>query len=286
MINILQDELAYSAIIAAITAGKEVLKIYDKGDTEIWIKDDKSPLTEADLKSNKVIVEVLDHLQIPILSEESKQEDYKIRKNWSKLWLVDPLDGTKEFIKRNGEFTVNIALIENNKVAFGVIFVPVKGEIYVGKIGEGAYKAKLYVNWNNIDDIDLLGLKWSLLSDKCSKSTISLVVSKSHFSDETRKYVNLTELKFGETEALSAGSSLKLCLVADGNAHAYPRFGPTMEWDTAAGQAIVVAMGGQVLQYPEMEELTYNRENLRNPWFICVDGGSYSEALIQIAKEI
>lgn len=281
MIGPFENNVIERAIKASVLAGVEILKVYASGDAQIWTKDDKSPLTEADIKSNDKIVAELTDLGIPILSEESKQDEYSVRKDWDKLWLIDPLDGTKEFIKRNGEFTVNIALVESTKSVAGVIFVPVLGDLYVGEQGVGAYKTTLGSNWIDRDVDELLAtVKWVRLDAACSNSKTTLVVSKSHYSDETKKFVDDVESIFGECDAVSAGSSLKLCLVASAKAHIYPRFAPTMEWDTAAGHALLKAMGGNVLEYPSMKEMTYNREDLLNKWFIGVDGGSHANEVL------
>ena len=283
--EILNNQLLTIAAETAIDAGREILIVYDKGKTQVWSKEDDSPLTDADLKSHETIIARLNKTGYPVLSEESKHEIYNIRKNWTKLWLVDPLDGTKEFIKRNGEFTVNIAYIEDGLPQLGVIFVPVLNELFIGDVNIGTFKTVLPKNWRK-EKISVNNLNWTELNHPCLNEEITMVVSKSHFSDETKLFVDKVEQYFNKYKSVSAGSSLKLCMVASGNAHAYPRFGPTMEWDTAAGHALIKAMGGMLLTCPEMVELRYNRENLLNPWFICLDGGEHTSSLLQLSKSM
>ena len=233
-------------------AGTEIMKIYEK-DFSIVYKDDASPLTEADLKSNEVICSQLDALypKIPILSEENKEVKYEKRKNWKLFWLIDPIDGTKEFIKKNGEFTVNIALIEEGIPVLGVVYAPVLDEMYVAKKGLGAFKN---------------GKKLPLVQNGRPKELLNVVASKSHLSEETQKFIDALDTK--RVEQLSKGSSLKLCMVAEGVADIYPRLAPTMEWDTAAAHAIVLEAGKEVIQFESEEALVYNKENLLNPWFV------------------
>ncbi len=239
-------------------AGQEILKIYAK-DFTVEYKDDKSPLTDADRLSNKVIIERL-MARYPgsnVISEENKQIPYEERKDWTSLWLIDPIDGTKEFIKKNGEFTVNIALIENGVPTFGVVYAPVPDTLYYGIKGGGAYK----VSKGGSE-------KLSNTSSYLDKDTVKVVASRSHMSDETLAFVSDIEKKGKKVDFLSIGSSLKLCLVADGAADVYPRFGPTMEWDTGAAHAVALYAGRQVLNADTMQPLIYNKPNLLNPSFI------------------
>ena len=239
-------------------AGQEILKIYAK-DFTVEYKDDKSPLTDADRLSNKVIIERL-MARYPgsnVISEENKQIPYEERKDWTSLWLIDPIDGTKEFIKKNGEFTVNIALIENGVPTFGVVYAPVPDTLYYGIKGGGAYKVSKGVSE-----------KLSNTSSYLDKDTVKVVASRSHMSDETLAFVSDIEKKGKKVDFLSIGSSLKLCLVADGAADVYPRFGPTMEWDTGAAHAVALYAGRQVLNADTMQPLIYNKPNLLNPSFI------------------
>ena len=224
-----------TAILAALEAGKKILKIYHSGDFDIEIKGDNSPLTKADSASHKIIMRYLNKTQIPVLSEEGRAIDYQERKKWKQLWIVDPIDGTKEFIKRNGEFTVNIALVENQKTSIGVIFVPATGVLYFSTKATGAYKVGVDLESFDLRTLISTGTKLPL---ERKDPTYTIVASRSHMSPETKAYVQDMRKKHVEVNLISKGSSLKLCMVAEGQANCYPRFAPTMEWDTAAGQAI------------------------------------------------
>jgi 3'(2'), 5'-bisphosphate nucleotidase len=262
--TILQNHLI-TAITAALEAGKAILEIYHSGAFDIEIKGDNSPLTKADTASHNVIMSFLTKTNIPVLSEEGKTISYEERKDWTQLWIVDPIDGTKEFIKRNGEFTVNIALIENQKTQIGVIFVPVTGELYFSSKEMGAFKVK--VDLENYD-IDYLVANADKLPLQRDDKTYTIVASRSHMSPETEDYVQQMKNKHGDVNLISKGSSLKLCMVAEGQADCYPRFAPTMEWDTAAGQAICEHAGFQVIDWRTKENMFYNREELLNHWFL------------------
>jgi 3'(2'), 5'-bisphosphate nucleotidase len=255
----------HSAITAALEAGKAILEIYHAGDFDVQVKDDNSPLTKADLVSHRKIVAYLEKTNIPILSEEGKAIPYKQRKGWRQLWIVDPIDGTKEFVKRNGEFTVNIALIENEKPSIGVIFVPVTKDLYFSTREKGAFK--LSVDLENYDVTTIVS-KGNKLPLKRETETFTIVASRSHMSQETAAYVQEMRLKHGDVKLISKGSSLKLCMVAEGQADCYPRFAPTMEWDTAAGQAICEHAGFKVIDWKTKEPMLYNREELLNNWFL------------------
>ena len=239
-------------------AGQEIMKVYAK-DFSVDHKDDKSPLTEADKLSNKVINERLmsRYPHSNIISEENKQLSYDERKDWQTLWLIDPLDGTKEFIKKNGEFTVNIALIENGLPTFGVVYAPVPDTLYYGIKGDGSYKIS---NGESVKINNTLSY--------LDKETVRVVASRSHMSDETLAFVSAIEKQGKKINFLSIGSSLKLCLVAEGAADIYPRFGPTMEWDTGAAHAVARYAGKQVLNAGTMQPLIYNKPDLLNPSFI------------------
>jgi len=236
----------------AIDAGEAIMEIYKK-DFDVEYKDDTSPLTEADLKANQIICSALEekYPNIPIMSEENKQTPYSIRKNWEYYWCIDPIDGTKEFIKKNGEFTINIALIYNNTPVLGVVYAPAIEEMYKAKKGQGAYK-----NDQNLP----------LYHNDNPKDKLSVVASKSHLSEETQQFIDALDAK--HITQVSKGSSLKLCMVAEGIADIYPRLAPTMEWDTAAADAIVRESGKMTYQYNSNKPLVYNKENLLNPWFI------------------
>src|SRR5690554_74635 len=258
-------ELAQIICKAAIDGGKAILGIYDS-DFAIEQKDDKSPLTAADKKAHEVISEQLKMTAYPVLSEEGKDIPYEERKDWDYFWMVDPLDNTKEFIKRNGEFTVNIALIHQQKAIMGVIYVPVKDDLYLGIEGLGSFKVERYSEKQNQAIATLMNSD-NALPKKIDRN-YTIVGSRSHMSVETEAFMNEKKEEMGEVEVLAVGSSLKLCMVAEGKADAYPRFAPTMEWDTAAGQAIVEAMGGKVMNWKTQKRMLYNRENLLNDWFL------------------
>lgn len=260
------NELLKIAINASIFAGKEILKIYQTADFKVEIKSDNSPLTIADKKSNEIICNILKNTDFPILSEEGKEIDYEIRKNWEHFWLIDPLDGTKEFIKRNGDFTVNIALIYNRKPILGVIFVPVSNELFFANHEIGSFKY-IYQD-ENLENIDKIIEKSTKLPRNFEKTNYIVVGSKSHNNKETEDFISTIEKERSDVEVSSRGSSLKFCMIAEGKADIYPRFGPTMEWDTAAGHAIAKFSGSNVKIANSDNELIYNKENLLNPFFI------------------
>tara|TARA_R110002073_G_scaffold72537_1_gene177608 strand:- start:632805 stop:633596 length:792 start_codon:yes stop_codon:yes gene_type:complete len=256
-----------TAIQAAVDAGKEIMKIYNS-EFDFELKDDASPLTLADKNANAIINDYLIKTKMPIISEENAQIDYAIRKEWKQCWIVDPLDGTKEFIKRNGEFTVNIALVDQGQPILGIIYVPVTKKLYVGDVeNESAYV--LVLNADTIINKQTLVQAKELKPQKNTSNQIRVVGSRSHMNTETLDFVAMLKEKYQDVEVVSKGSSLKFCLVAEGLADIYPRFAPTMEWDTAAAQAICKAAGIKVLATQTNKELTYNKENLLNPWFIC-----------------
>lgn len=260
-------QLLNTAIQSAIEGGKAILQIYNdpNADFNIERKADNSPLTIADKAAHQVIKEGLKTTEIPVLSEEGKDIPYESRKNWETFWLVDPLDGTKEFIKRNDEFTVNIALIKKGKPVMGVIYVPVTGVLYLGEKETGAWRIENVDVPVNLGAVEKYGTQ--LPVDK-THIGYRVVGSRSHLNDETRDYVEGLKDVHPNVEMVSKGSSLKICMVAEGAADEYPRFGPTMEWDTAAGHAITNAAGKKVLKINDNEELSYNKENLLNPHFI------------------
>ncbi|MGB0978833.1 MAG: 3'(2'),5'-bisphosphate nucleotidase CysQ [Croceimicrobium sp.] len=259
--------LAYDAILASIEAGKEILEVYENT-FEVEYKDDKSPLTIADKRAHLKIVHMLEETGIPVLSEEGRALAYEERKNWHLLWVVDPLDGTKEFIKQNGEFTVNIALIEKGVPIMGVVYVPVDETLYVGAPEFGAYridKAAHIKDTDNLEDWLNQGLKLPEQQDR----PYTMVGSRSHMSDETAAFFEKVRREYPDSEVISRGSSLKICMVAEGSADVYPRFAPTMEWDTAAGHAVAKGAGFEIYQAKnDSEPLQYNKEDLLNPWFI------------------
>ncbi len=257
----------YDLFSVALEAGKETLEVYNQ-DFDVEFKEDDSPLTQADQRAHDSIVKGLHNMDpnIPILSEEGKEIPYSERQGWNHFWLVDPLDGTKEFIKKNGEFTVNIALIEGHYPSIGIIYAPALDVFYFGRVGEGAYKLEhdSEVEVKNEEEL----LHKSMRLPEIERGVTRVVASRSHMSEETEEFINELEAKHGEIETISSGSSLKFCLIAEGKADYYPRYAPTMEWDTGAGQAIVEAAGGKVIRYDDQERFYYNREDLLNGWFL------------------
>ncbi len=239
-------------------AGREILDVYGTAFT-VDVKEDQSPLTEADRRGNVVIVNALteQYPDIPIISEETSTVSYGERKNWEYFWLVDPLDGTKEFIKRNGEFTVNIALIHKDTPVLGVVYQPVGDRMFWSKQGSGAWLSE-----NRSAAVPLKGGE-----HYSTKAKVTVVASRSHRTQEVEDFVEKLKAAGKEVEFLSAGSSLKLCLVAQGKADVYPRLGPTMEWDTGAAHAIALEAGRRVLADGTGTPLIYNKENLLNPFF-------------------
>lgn len=260
------DSLLFLAIQVSVLAGREIIKVYD-ADFSVEKKKDNSPLTLADRKSHATIFNILSETGIPILSEEGKEIPYLKRKNWKRLWIVDPLDGTKEFIKRNDEFTVNIALIENNTPVIGVIYVPVKQTLYFSGKNNGAYKIPNLIDFHFSDSKALISKSYKLPL-QMQRGKFTIVTSRSHMTEETVDYIAHLKKKHQKIDLISAGSSMKICLVAEGFADVYPRFGPTMEWDTAAGQAIAENAGKIIMDIKTNQPMTYNKENLINNSFI------------------
>ena len=254
----------------AIAAGSEILDVYNSGQAiDVSKKQDDSPLTDADRRAHFLIVDRLSSLtpDIPLLSEESDAIDYELRKSWQRYWLVDPLDGTKEFINRNGEFTVNIALIENGQSVAGVVYVPVSGISYFGGIGIGAWKQD-----GNQQDIKAQ----SIVSRPMRESFgVRIVASRRHLGEQLNALVGKIENHFGKVTLLSMGSSLKMCLLAEGSADIYPRMAPTCEWDTAAAHGILSAAGGEIVDL-QFRPLRYNsKPELLNPFFIALADRTY-----------
>lgn len=243
--------------LIAKEAGDAIMEIYNNAESfGIEAKADDSPLTIADSTANGIICTGLGKLETlyPIISEENKAVPYEVRKEYDYYWLVDPLDGTKEFIKRNGEFTVNIALIQGNKPVFGVVYAPVLEEMYWGAIGKGAWLTKEGTKKE-------LNLNAFTMKD----DGLGVVCSRSHMNDETKAFVE----NLSNPNLVSKGSSLKFLTISTGQAHVYPRIAPTMEWDTAAAQAVLENAGGSVVRYDNNEPLSYNKENLLNPYFVA-----------------
>ncbi len=255
------------AITAAVQGGAAIMKIYATDDLGVEYKEDESPLTLADKDCNDVINSYLINTVHPIISEENRQLEFEDRKDWDTCWIVDPLDGTKEFVKRNGEFTVNIALVENGKPLLGVIYVPDTKELYVADVKK--QKAAKFILEKLEVDTESLDIDAFLIGPKnTSTELVRVVGSRSHMSEATEDFVGSLKGIYEKVDIVSKGSSLKFCLVAEGKADVYPRFAPTMEWDTAAGQAICEAVGLQVISKETDKPLLYNKENLLNPWFI------------------
>jgi 3'(2'), 5'-bisphosphate nucleotidase len=261
------NQLLATSIDAALAAGKAIMAIYDdpKSDFEVELKSDSSPLTVADRRSHEVIMSYLETTPYPILSEEGKATPYSVRKSWRTLWIVDPLDGTKEFIKRNGEFTVNIALVSQGSPVLGVIYVPVTGMLYYGAQGVGSFRVRADGQPDAaslMDDADKLPIRLS--SDR-----LRVVASRSHMNADTQTFIDSLRSIHSNVELVTSGSSLKICRIAEGSAHIYPRFAPTMEWDTAAGHAIALFAGKNLYKDDSSDQLEYNKPDLLNPWFIA-----------------
>jgi len=276
-----------TALHAVLQAGREILRVYESEDFDVSRKEDNSPLTLADRRAHEVIEAALVSTGIPRLSEEGADIPVDERQRWPRYWLIDPLDGTKEFIKRNGEFTVNIALMgplnedepgAGYRPLAGVVYLPVQDLLYLGLEGRGAWKIPEASRLAEGGDVE--GLFWekieargqrlplSGLPSSIEERPVAVVVSRSHNSPESEALVVELERRFGPVERVSSGSSIKLCLVAEGSADVYPRFAPTMEWDTAAGDSVCRAAGCSVTQRDETTPLFYNKTNLLNPWFL------------------
>ena len=266
-----EEEELEIAIKASIKAGNAIMEIYENEDFQIKSKEDKSPLTIADKKANDIINDFLIPTGIPVISEENKQQPYVERKSWQSCWIVDPLDGTKEFIKKNGEFTVNIALIEKGKPKLGVIFAPAIQALYFADVSQKkAYKGEI----TGDETVREIFAKSQELKTSIQGEVIKVVGSRSHMNEETLNFIQqLKERSSKEVEIVSRGSSLKFCLVAEGVAHIYPRFAPTMEWDTAAGQAICEAVGLKVTWRDSSKNVNYNRRDLLNGHFLVSHEG-------------
>jgi 3'(2'), 5'-bisphosphate nucleotidase len=263
------------AIDAAVRAGKSILEVY-QSDFAVETKEDRSPLTLADKRSHEIIQAGLAVHGIPFVSEEGKSTPYEIRKGWNTFWMVDPLDGTKEFVKRNGEFTVNIALIENQRPVLGVVYAPIPQWLYFSSTEIGAYKlTDIQPDTFEMDDhrdakerIYALMQSGSQLPVGQSHEVYTIVGSRSHSTPELEAFVEAKREEKGDVEFIAAGSSLKICLVAEGTADIYPRLGPTMEWDTAAGHAVAECSGARIYSFDGCHALKYNKEILLNPWFV------------------
>ncbi len=273
-------EIILKLIKTVKKAGEAVLKIYNTN-FAVKSKKDSSPVTQADMLSNEIIVDVLNSLIIPqynkilpVLSEESKIIPYTERQNWNQFWLIDPLDGTKEFISRNGEFTINIALINKNKPVLGMIYAPVQDYLYYGIAGEGAYKINdasknnITIKLKNMHERSFkIRNKQIIINQNKQITELKVLTSRSHVSEKCVEFIDKLKTNNLPVTTVRTGSSLKFCVLAEGKADIYPRFGTTMEWDTAAGHALLNSVGKKVYQFNSDKELEYNKEDLRNPWF-------------------
>lgn len=250
----------YKIISIAKDAGKAILAVYNQP-FGIEKKDDHSPITLADKHSNDLITKELKKLypDIPVLSEESRQVPFEERKHWKYFWLIDPLDGTREFISKNGEFTVNIALIHDGEPVLGVVYIPVNNTTYYALKNSGSHKI--------FSDGKVMKLSAKFLHYTARRKVV-VIASRSHHSAEVEQFVEQLKQKGKAVDFISAGSSLKFCLMAEGAADVYPRFGPTMEWDTAAAHLIATEAGRKVLNAKTRQPLVYNKEDLQNPWFV------------------
>jgi 3'(2'), 5'-bisphosphate nucleotidase len=255
------------AIDAALKAGEEILSIYE---TNFYVetKSDNTPVTAADKASGKTIEKLLESSGIPVISEEETLAGYELRKHWTHAWIVDPLDGTKEFVKRNGEFAVNIALVENGKPVIGVIYAPVLKELYYAAANSGSFKLTGVNGPAGLTSAYLQAHAVKLPSQKLPKN-YTVVASRSHLSREVNERIAGLKNMYGVIDVVNIGSSIKQCWVADGRAHEYPRFGTTMEWDTAAGQCILEQIGGALLNFETGLPLVYNKPEMRNSYFIA-----------------
>jgi 3'(2'), 5'-bisphosphate nucleotidase len=270
------DSKTHEALLTAVVdlchlAGEAIMEVYNQaGDIQIDTKSDDSPVTQADLAAHNILEPALAQMLegVPVLSEEGEIPDFDVRQTWQRYWIIDPLDGTKEFIKRNGEFTVNVALIDNGVPILGVVYVPVLGVTYAGSHVLGAYK---------IEDQQKRSISVRTIADCKQKSLpISVVASRSHGAEAVTSLLDKIDQHLGETTTTNMGSSLKLCLVAEGVADLYPRLALTCEWDTAAAQAVVEAAGGIVLD-DQMQVLRYNqKDSLLNPFFYVIGDKDYA----------
>lgn len=255
------------AIKAALLAGEKIMEVYTSGDFGTMHKEDFSPITLADRQSHQIIATILEATRLPLLSEEGIHLPYAERKHWTFFWLVDPLDGTREFIKRNGEFTVNIALIENSSPIAGIIYAPVTRELHVGIVGSGAWKMVSPKANCTLEQLTKTGIT---LPEKHDPHPFTVAISRSHLDQQTTAFLEELRMLHADLQMKRIGSSLKFCLIAEGAADCYPRFGPIMEWDTAAGHALVKAVGKNVYKTDQQTEINYNKEYLKNPSFIVL----------------
>ncbi|OUS05501.1 3'(2'),5'-bisphosphate nucleotidase [Gammaproteobacteria bacterium 54_18_T64] len=268
--TIVNTDIVDEVVALCRRAGEAILEVYARSDLGVEVKSDESPLTAADLAAHHILVGGLEGLLegVPVLSEEAAAPPFSERIQWQRYWIIDPLDGTKEFIKRSGEFTVNVALVDNHVPVLGVVHVPVSGVTYTGLSGSGAYKMEGEQPGQAISVRTMSGRGGT-------DNPVTVVASRSHGAGAVDDLLRRLAKDLGETDTCNMGSSLKLCLVAEGSADIYPRLAPTMEWDTAAAQAVVEAAGGQVLNF-DLEPLRYNRKDeLLNPYFYVLGDSSF-----------
>jgi 3'(2'), 5'-bisphosphate nucleotidase len=286
--------LLATACRAVLPASAAILRIYEEGNWNVEEKDDKSPLTRADREAHEIIARVLEEEspEVPVLSEEGAHLPFETRKTWERLWIVDPLDGTKEFLSRNGEFTVNVALAVGGTPVLGVVAVPALDTYYVAAGGHGAFRASgetVAAAAEARDPIAAMeaqavrlaaaaGAGDTARAGAAAETTARVVASRSHLNAETEAFIEGLKTQYTDVTIVQAGSAVKLCRVAEGEADYYPRLAPTMEWDTAAGDAVVREAGGRVLHAAadgssDGSELTYNKEDLHNPYFVAVAKG-------------
>jgi 3'(2'), 5'-bisphosphate nucleotidase len=255
-------------------AGEACMKYYRK-DFNIDYKSDESPVTLADIEANQIIISGLSKTGIPVISEESENLCYDERKYLVEFWIVDPLDGTKQFVNGEDEFTVNIALIRNNQTVEGVVYAPAKSILYYGLVGVGAEKLNL-----GTDE------KTKLLCNPEEGYSLNVVASKSHLNAQTLRFLSMLMEKYDNIDTVNSGSSLKFCAVAEGSANVYPRIGSIKEWDIAAGHAVLKAAGGNVISLFTGDEVIYNGENLQTPDYIALRDDFYLNEFLKIYYKI
>jgi 3'(2'), 5'-bisphosphate nucleotidase len=261
------DQLIDKAIHAALLAGRKIMEVYASNDFKVVIKNDQTPVTLADRNAHNEILKNLESTGLPVLSEEGIHLRYSERKNWDLFWMVDPLDGTKEFLKRNDEFTVNIALIKNCQSIAGVVYAPATGELYAGIPEIGAFKLFNPDGHCTFHSMQHSGKK---LPEKTGQTEFVIIVSRSHMNQKTKEYLETIRKEHESFRLINMGSSMKMCMVAEGTASVYPKLGTTMEWDTAAAHAILKASGKNIFLTNLKTEIRYNKENLQNPHFIAL----------------
>ncbi len=270
-----REYLVPKAYNAALRAGAAILDVYRRrGDYDIDLKEDLSPVTEADRQAHAVIRDYLGPTHVPLLSEEGREMRYDERRDWDMFWLVDPLDGTREFIKGNNEFTVNIALVVNNRPTVGVIYVPYFEKIYFCEKGHGSFvKTGVAPSAGaefSYEDVFAGAVKLPLRGKR--NDPLRIAVSRSHRNEETDKHVAALRELHPDARIVEQGSSYKFCMLAEGEVDYYARTTGTYEWDTAAGEVILSEAGGTTKSLPELEKFAYNKESLLNPWFVCRSG--------------